>query len=610
MARVIVNNTRFTPFTFEEMLRPIAMYGQEYRAQEDALSELAIKANVFEGMANEQTDPYAYKMYKKYADDLESQAGQLSREGLSLSSRKNMLQMRERYSKEITPIEVAYKRREELAAEQRKAIAANPTLRYQRMASAMSLDDFIKNPSLDYGESYSGALLTQQVAQAAANYAKVLTEEGGLEKLGLPFQYKSKIRHGASPEEILAVINDAALDGHQGAVNFLRTIRDQVMQSSGVADWADPSTLREFTSFANQGLYSALGQTEIKNYTDQFSMSDALNARQHARAEASRRKAQEEARKNELLRAYRNNTSRLFSHDEIAKANKDTMAEWDKWKKKGYLTKDGRPTKAGWNAVKQQLLYEASGAANSKSPYARARAYSGRDEEFAKWSLANGMRVTLPQKRTGLNSQGEAVYSYTEPVLQGYGNLYNKHLAMQNAIDKGEFATGIANIKVLRNKVSSSETLQNNLINLVTSADTPIYTVGTLGEDGKLKLGNPLSVSAFKKLVKDNPITFLANSPVGNQQFMELSNGQRIFIPKSVFGEELIDPFTSKGDLDRMNAIMRIAPEESDDALAASYNASAYLSSLMDFSTGEDIDYHGSITEEELSSIPFIEEDE
>lgn len=96
-----------------------------------------------------------------------------------------------------------------------------------------------------------------------------------MEKLGLPFQYKQKIRHGASPEEILAVIEDAALNGHQGAIKFLKGARDQVMKSSGVADWADYTTLKEFTNFANQGLYSALGQTEIKNYTDKFNMSTA-----------------------------------------------------------------------------------------------------------------------------------------------------------------------------------------------------------------------------------------------------------------------------------------------------------------------------------------------
>jgi hypothetical protein len=29
---------------------------------------------VWENMANEQTDPYAYKMYKKYSDDLRNAA--------------------------------------------------------------------------------------------------------------------------------------------------------------------------------------------------------------------------------------------------------------------------------------------------------------------------------------------------------------------------------------------------------------------------------------------------------------------------------------------------------------------------------------------------------
>lgn len=89
-----------------------------------------------------------------------------------------------------------------------------------------------------------------------------------MESLGLTDQYKSRLRRGASPEEILAVIEDAALNGHQGAIKFLKGARDQVMKSSGVADWADYTTLKEFTNFANQGLYSALGQTEIKNYID------------------------------------------------------------------------------------------------------------------------------------------------------------------------------------------------------------------------------------------------------------------------------------------------------------------------------------------------------
>lgn len=183
----LVLDTKFKPFSYAEMLAPVAAATQAHQALEEEYGNLSAKADVWENMANEQSDPLAYKMYKGYSDDLRDRADTLLREGLNASSRKGMLDMRARYSKEIAPIEIAYKRREELAAEQRKAYAANPTLRYERYANAMSLDDFIKNPSIDYGRSYSGALLTQQVAQAAANYAKVLTREGKLKSLGLPY---------------------------------------------------------------------------------------------------------------------------------------------------------------------------------------------------------------------------------------------------------------------------------------------------------------------------------------------------------------------------------------------------------------------------------------
>lgn len=274
----LILDTKFKPFSYQEMLAPVAASTQAHQALEEEYNELAAKANVWDKMANEQTDPKAYKMYKTYADDLSARADDLMKYGLNVSSRKGMLDMRTRYSKEIVPIEVAYKRREDLAKEQRDAMKVDPTLRYQRYAREMSLDDFIDNLSLDYGKAYSGDLLAKQVSQVAANYANVLTKEGRLESLGLPYQYKSRIEYGATPEEILAVIDDAALKGHEGAIKFLKDARDQVLQSSGVLDWTDPDseTRKFFISSANRGLFSAIGKTELKNYTDSYSMEDAL----------------------------------------------------------------------------------------------------------------------------------------------------------------------------------------------------------------------------------------------------------------------------------------------------------------------------------------------
>ena len=155
----LVVNSRFNPFSFERYIQPYQIYGQAYKEIEDQYGELSTKANIWEKMANEQTDPHAYKMYKDYANDLKKQAYQLASEGLNVTSRLNMLNMKERFSKEIVPIEQAYAARQKQAEEQQKALLQDPTLMLSRRAATTSLDDYIRNPQLAY-EAYSGKLIT------------------------------------------------------------------------------------------------------------------------------------------------------------------------------------------------------------------------------------------------------------------------------------------------------------------------------------------------------------------------------------------------------------------------------------------------------------------
>ena len=283
----LVINSKFNPFSYQEMLAPVLMATQAHQELENQYGELEAKANIWENLANEQTDPYAYKMYKTFANDLEEKAELLAKEGLNASSRKNMLNMRARYNKEITPIETAYKRREELAAEQRKLSASNPTMFYQRKASSMSLDDLIRNPSMDYGERYSGALLAQQVGQMAANLKTALTGKGKLKGIGLPYQYEQLLQQGYTPEQIQQAITNP----HEGNP-VLNTIVEQALNASGMKNWASPEQLAQARAYANQGLYNAIGKTEFKNFTDSFSMQDALARRAERRAADRQRQEQ------------------------------------------------------------------------------------------------------------------------------------------------------------------------------------------------------------------------------------------------------------------------------------------------------------------------------
>lgn len=264
MANYLVINSKFQPFSFERYIQPYQIYGEAYKEIEDQYGELATKANVWDEMANEQTDPYAYKMYKTYSNDLEEQAGQLAREGLTPASRQNMLRMKQRYSSDIVPIEQAYKRRQELIDEQRKSLAQDNTLMFDRNASMLSLDDLIKNPQLTY-QSYSGATLAKQVGTAAQNLAKEMRENPRKWRSILGNQYFETImQHGYRPEEIIQV-----LQNDSNASSILKGIVEDAVGSSNIASWGDQDTLNRAYEYARQGLWNAVGETQYQTIQNQ-----------------------------------------------------------------------------------------------------------------------------------------------------------------------------------------------------------------------------------------------------------------------------------------------------------------------------------------------------
>lgn len=289
-ANYIVINSKFKPFSYAEMLQPVQMATAAHQEVENEYAELATKANVWDEMANEQTDPYAYKMYKTYSNDLEEQAGQLAREGLTPASRQNMLRMRQRYSSDIVPIEQAYKRRQELIDEQRKLLAQDNTLMFDRNASMLSLDDLIKNPQLTY-QSYSGATLAKQVGTAAQNLAKEMRDNPRKWRTILGNQYFETImQKGYRLEEIIQV-----LQNNPEASPILKGIVEDAVGSSNISSWGDQDTLNRAYEYARQGLWNAVGETQYQvqsNKAYDYAMQEQLAKNKEARAKAA--KEQEE----------------------------------------------------------------------------------------------------------------------------------------------------------------------------------------------------------------------------------------------------------------------------------------------------------------------------
>ena len=529
----LVLDTKFKPFSYAEMLAPVAAATQAHQALEEEYGNLSAKADVWENMANEQSDPLAYKMYKGYSDDLRDRADTLLREGLNASSRKGMLDMRARYSKEIAPIEISYKRREELAAEQRKAYAANPTLRYERYANAMSLDDFIKNPSIDYGRSYSGALLTQQVAQAAANYAKVLTREGKLKSLGLPYQYTKDLGYGATPEQVLAVINKAAQDGEEGAISFLRGIRDQVIASSGTNAWITPGSAaaKERDAFANMGLYSALGQTQIKDYTDTYSMNNALAIAKERRD----REAAEAA----ALKMYKPRFDTWYGTSDIAKKNKEVTDTMKNTIYKYFNPSNNYAMSKYGNEVlkrkpKERRITDDSG---------KTHIYYVEDPEKQKLvSALKSIGVSNKMIEDFTNSKS------TNPVP-----LNNYVRALRNRINKGgnDFVLGTPNVQTINyflgeedrkavKDVIGSKINKTGIEKIEGLHTVPGKTIGNHNREAVSVEASTTNISkdAFMKDAEEYGIIFTGNVPNARLQYIELGNGDRYMLSEDILGKD------------------------------------------------------------------------
>ena len=279
----LVIGSKFSPFTYEELLKAPVMATQAHQEIEAGLSDLATEANVWEEIANEQTDPYAYSLYKKYADDLSAQAELLASKGLTPESRSALSKMKSRYSSEITPIKNAYTRRQALATEQREARNKDATMLFDRDIATMSLDDFIRNPEATY-TPYSGALIASQVGSAAKSLAKVMRENPREWKKVLNHQYyETMMQKGYSPEEVLL----ATLDDPK-APQDLRNIVENVIASTGIRDWDNPEALQQAYDYAKQGLWESIGETSYQMQTNRaydYAMEEA----------AAIRKAQREA---------------------------------------------------------------------------------------------------------------------------------------------------------------------------------------------------------------------------------------------------------------------------------------------------------------------------
>ena len=252
----LVIDSKFSPFTFQELLQPALMATQAHQELENQYGELATKANIWEEMANEQTDPYAYKMYKKYSDDLKNQADILASQGLTPTSRKALVAMKNRYSSEIAPIETAYKKRQSLIDQQREALLRDNTLIFDTDYSTTSLDTLIKNPNATF-TPLSGESIAKRTAEMAKEAASAMISDPEYKSVFNSQYVQQKIMQGYDMSQVIA-----AAQRDPKAPKALLGIVDAIKKQVGYDKWSKDNQTK-IDSYINEGLEAAVGAPKI-----------------------------------------------------------------------------------------------------------------------------------------------------------------------------------------------------------------------------------------------------------------------------------------------------------------------------------------------------------
>lgn len=242
----LVIDSKFRPFSYDELIKPLVQYKEAYDKVEADYSNLAAQTEQWKDIANQTQSPEAYAMYSKYANDLNNIVDDFSK-GMTLQNRSQLLAMKRRYASDIQPIARASEAMKEANDLRAKA---GPDAIFE-VGEYNSLDQFLHGRTANNRYQSRDALTKRTAAMTEAAMASAMMDPEFQKALGN--QYWMLTQHtGGSYEDLKAAIANNAQ-----AQNRFAEIKAQVMKDAGY-DRYDTMGKQAIEDAINTGLYAGL----------------------------------------------------------------------------------------------------------------------------------------------------------------------------------------------------------------------------------------------------------------------------------------------------------------------------------------------------------------
>ena len=303
---------KFTPFTYDELIKPIETYQKVYDTYDATYEKAAEEAAKFASLDAEK-DPIAYQRYQNYLQNIQKQRDALYKSGLSNSTRRGFQDLRSTYSTEIKPMEIAYDKKLEDIKNYDKLMMTNPQMRAVRNPHETSLDEYMTNDEL--GNRYIDLNMVEKSAADIFSKAREkVIQYGHLD----PETRDIITRVGLTPGEILAALEDAAEGGNTNAAKTINRIREEVRNQFGYYEIDNDSVKNDIDATITRAAWNLRGDETHQYVTDASAKRALDNAEWYAKedykhaleldkiakqAEAKAR-AEKEAAENSMPRSF------------------------------------------------------------------------------------------------------------------------------------------------------------------------------------------------------------------------------------------------------------------------------------------------------------------
>jgi hypothetical protein len=329
-ANYITINSTFEPDDYKTMLEEAKDMTAQQQALEDKMTEQRTGMEALKQTAN---TPYARALLDQFETHLNNASDSLSRNGLSMQTRAMAKDLIPLFSQTVLPVSTAVAAKDAMVKAQENDIKEGKDTQFDRKANDISLDEFIKNPSLTY-DSQNLDNITNNSAKVFENIKNVLRSSTGGRNWMNEFgnYYMTRLnQYGLKPAEIMkGILRDP------NAPTEIKVALNNLYQAQKSYKWGNQFEDDRAWEAIARGMWFGLAKPEITDVKDEAGL-DALKAARAAKETV--------LPKESLTRLYYDYTTDDKNKGMINDIN--TLYEYIKNKADGKTTGEGPYLKGG-----------------------------------------------------------------------------------------------------------------------------------------------------------------------------------------------------------------------------------------------------------------------